>query len=132
VRVLILEDDPFIGLDLMTIVEGEGHQVVRLCDSVAEARGALAAGPDFALLDVEVADGTSYELATLLAARRIPFAFVSGSKRNDLPAHLRAVPFIAKPFLEATIRAALRTEAPARSGMAALCALFGDESVSLA
>jgi len=133
VRVLILEDDPFIGLDLMTIVEAEGHQVVRVCDSVAEARGMLGAKPDFALLDVEVRDGTSYELATLLAARQIPFAFVSGSKRNDLPAHLRTAPFIAKPFMEATIREALpKQRASAGSGLNAICGLIAEERLSVA
>ena len=107
VRVLILEDDPFIGLDLQSIVEAEGHEVVRWCGSVAQAREALGSKLDFVLLDVEVRDGTSYEFAAQLSGRRIPFAFVSGSKRKDVPQHLQGAPFIAKPFMEAAIKGVL-------------------------
>jgi CheY-like chemotaxis protein len=100
-RVLILEDDPFIALDLQAIVEGEGHEVVRVCSAAAEA--ARLRDYDFALLDVDVADGTSYGFATALTKRRIPFAFVSGSRHGDLPAHLRQAAFVQKPFSERSI-----------------------------
>jgi DNA-binding response OmpR family regulator len=105
VRILILEDDPYIALDLQCIVEGEGH-TASVCGAVAEARR-LAGDLDFALLDVDVADGKSYGLACALAERGVPFAFVSGSKPAELPPALRDARFIAKPFLEATIVAAL-------------------------
>ncbi len=100
-RVLILEDDPFIALDLQAIVEGEGHEVVRVCSAAGDA--ARQRDYDFALLDVDVADGTSYGFASVLAERRIPFAFVSGSRRSDMPAHLRQAAFVQKPFSEGTI-----------------------------
>src|SRR5688572_3282179 len=38
VRILILEDDPFIAMDLQAIVEGQGHEVVGAFDTLAEAR----------------------------------------------------------------------------------------------
>jgi CheY-like chemotaxis protein len=103
VRVLILEDDPLIALDLQTIVEGEGHVVIGVCDSLAEARRRLRENIDFALLDIDVADGKSFDLATALHDRRIPFAFVSASARGELPAHLRQAHFIPKPYQEAAI-----------------------------
>ena len=105
-RILILEDDPFIALDLQCIVEGEGH-AASVCGAVAEARRLVADGVDFALLDVDVTDGKSYGLACALAERGVPFAFVSGSKPGELPPALRDARFIPKPFLEATIVAAL-------------------------
>lgn len=105
-RILILEDDPFIALDLQAIVESEGHSAT-VCASVAEACRRLAEGVDFAFLDVDVRDGKSYELATAIGDRCVPFAFVSGSRRDELPVHLRDARFIAKPFMEATIVAAL-------------------------
>src|SRR3712207_1552065 len=80
VRILILEDDPFIALDLQCIVEGEGH-TASVCGAVAEARRlaeGLARDLDFALLDVDVTDGKSYGFACWLAERGVPFAFVSG------------------------------------------------------
>ena len=102
-RVLILEDDPFIAFDLQGIVEGEGHEVVGVHRSVAEARKRLSDIFDFALLDIDVLDGKSFELASALNDRKIPFAFVSGSNRNDLPAKFRDAHFIAKPFSESAI-----------------------------
>jgi DNA-binding response OmpR family regulator len=103
VRVLILEDDPFIALDLQDIVEGEGHEVIGVHRSLADARNGLSEPFEFALLDVDVLDGKSFELASALRERKIPFAFVSGSSRNELPPKFRDAHFIAKPFREAAI-----------------------------
>jgi CheY-like chemotaxis protein len=103
VRILILEDDPFIALDLQAIVEGQGHEVVGVFDTLAEARDHLGDGFDFALLDIDVSDGKSFSLAAALLERRIPFVFVSASRPSELPHHLRGVSFIPKPFEEAAI-----------------------------
>jgi DNA-binding response OmpR family regulator len=105
VRILILEDDPFIALDLQMIVDGEGHATT-LCTSIADARRRLN-DIDFALLDVDVRDGKSFGLGAALRAQGVPFAFVSGSRRGDLPAELRDAPFVAKPFRECEIVACL-------------------------
>src|SRR3954466_2089734 len=102
-RILILEADPFIAWDLQAIVEGEGHEVVVICDSLAEARRGLAEAFDFALLDIDVADGKSFEVASKLNERQIPFAFVSASERSELPPDLRSARFIAKPYHESAI-----------------------------
>lgn len=102
-RILIVEDDPFIALDLQAIVEGEGHSVVRLCSSLADAMRHLVEEFDFALLDVDLGDGKSFEVASRLCERRVPFAFVSASSRSELPSDLRGAVFIAKPYIEATI-----------------------------
>lgn len=103
VRVLILEDDPLIALDLQSIVEGRGHEVVGVCDTLAEGRIRLADGFDFALLDIDLSDGKSFDFASTLSERDIPFAFVSASRRSDVPAHLRGAHFIPKPYAEAAI-----------------------------
>lgn len=105
-RILILEDDPFIALDLQAIVEDEGH-VASVCGSVAQARRWLGHDIDFALLDVDLGDGKSFEVALALHRRAIPFAFVTGSKRSDIPAPLAEAGFIAKPFMQAAILACL-------------------------
>ncbi len=102
-RILILEDDPFIALDLQAIVEEQGHDVVGVFDSLAQARERLRDEFDFALLDIDVTDGKSFEIAAALLERRVPFAFVSASRPCDVPVHLRDASFIPKPFEEATI-----------------------------
>lgn len=102
-RVLILEDDPLIALDLQAIVEGEGHDVVEVCASLASARRRVGDAFDFALLDVDIADGKSYEIASALCDRAVPFAFVSASRPAELPQNLRHACFIPKPYEERTI-----------------------------
>jgi DNA-binding response OmpR family regulator len=102
-RVLILEDDPFIALDLQGIVEAEGHEVVGVHRSLADARRRLSDPFEFALLDIDLLDGKSFEVASALSDRKIPFAFVSGSNRNELPPKFRDAHFVAKPFREAAI-----------------------------
>jgi CheY-like chemotaxis protein len=118
VRILILEDDPFIALDLQAIVEGEGHEVVGTFDSLGEASNYLEDGFDYALLDIDVVDGKSFALAAALLRRRIPFAFVSASRPSELPHHLRHARFIPKPFEEAAIVRSLQVSNPAPSRLA--------------
>ncbi len=102
-RILILEDDPFIALDLAQIVETMGHEIVDVCNCTAAAQRQVDNRVDFALLDIDVRDGKSFPVATALQERGIPYAFVSGSLPDDLPLALRGARFIAKPFSEATI-----------------------------
>lgn len=111
-RILILEDDPLIALDLQGIVEGCGHEVVEVCECIADARRALSRPIDFALLDIDLPDGKSYEVATTLDGAHVPFAFVSGSRRCDLPDHLRHAQFVAKPYAHAAIRNSLQLGQP--------------------
>ena len=97
-RVLILEDDAILALDLETIVCCWTDAEITSCRSVAQAKQALASGCDLALLDVNVEDGTSYEIAAALKERRLPFAFVSGSAASDAPPELHDAAFIPKPY----------------------------------
>lgn len=106
-RILILEDDPLIGLDLLDIVQDCGHEVIGLCDTLAAMKSRLGEHPDFAFLDIDLPDGKSFEIASRLEERHVPFAFVSASRRGDLPDHLRHARFIAKPYMQAAIRNAL-------------------------
>jgi DNA-binding response OmpR family regulator len=102
-RVFILEDDPLIALDLQAIVEGEGHEVVGVHGSLAQARNHLSDAFDFALLDIDLPDGKSFDVASALKERLIPFAFISGSQRGELPAVFRDARFIPKPYRESAI-----------------------------
>jgi len=106
-RILILEDDPLTALDLQCLLEGCGHEIVGVCGTVADAGAQISDGVDFAFLDIDLPDGKSFPLAETLENRRVPFAFVSASRRSDLPATLRHVPFIPKPYQHAAIKRSL-------------------------
>lgn len=117
--VLIVEDDPMIALDLEDIVRSQLRADVVFGESVRTAAPLLDQPLDFALFDVDLKDGKSHDLAATLQRRNVPFAFVSGSRRQDLPRGLQSVPFVPKPYSPAeigrTIReiAARRVHAPA-------------------
>ncbi|WP_081629180.1 response regulator [Methylopila sp. M107] len=102
-RVLILEDDAILALDLATIVTCWTDASITSCRSIAQAKKALAAGFDLALLDIDVEDGKSYELAQTLQDRELPFAFVSGSDATDRPEALKNAAFISKPYMQRDI-----------------------------
>lgn len=102
-RILILEDDPWIATDLQAILEAEGHEIVDTLGSLVEAYQHLDDGFDCALLDIDVIGGKSFGVAEALVERQIPFVFVSASRPSDLPQPLRQAAFIAKPFEERTL-----------------------------
>ena len=102
-RILVVEDDPMISLHLEAMVTQIVDAEVVVSQSTAEAERALLEGIDYAFLDVDVLDGTTYAFATALTDRAIPFAFLSASNREHVPAALRAAPFVAKPYTPSDI-----------------------------
>jgi DNA-binding response OmpR family regulator len=97
-RVLIVEDDSFVALDLELLILQCYPADVVVCPSVRDARRALDNPVDFALLDIDVLDGKTFEVAHALQERATPFVFISGSQPDEVPEGLRNVPFIAKPY----------------------------------
>jgi DNA-binding LytR/AlgR family response regulator len=111
--VLVIEDDPLIALDLSQIIaEATGADVI-VAISVAAAEQQLARGVDFALLDVNVCDETTFALARRLVHQGVSCAFASGASRAIIPDDLKALPFLAKPcrapLVISAVRAALLT-----------------------
>ena len=106
--VLVLEDDPFISMDLEEIVSDVLTADVRVSASVAEARRVIEADVDLALLDIDVKDGKSFPIAAALLARMTPVIFVSGSKPVQVPPPLRSAPFVTKPYAQRDVEAVIR------------------------
>src|SRR5271154_4843468 len=96
-RVLIVEDEPMVAMDLEATVREITSAEIVVVATVSGARRAMAAPLDFAFLNIEVTDGKTFEIALELQRNEVPFVFVSGS-REALPHDLRSAPFIPKPF----------------------------------
>lgn len=100
IRVLIVEDDPFIAMDIESAVAdqlGDGIELI-VVESVAEARRMTAKSLACALLDIDVVGGKTFDVASMLQDIGTPFAFVSGSAPHEVPAALRGARFLRKPF----------------------------------
>ncbi|MFM9849410.1 MAG: response regulator [Hyphomicrobiaceae bacterium] len=105
-RILVVEDEPFVALQLQTDLEGEGHEVIGPASSLAQGlKLAQSEGLDAALVDIRLGGDTSATIADQLLARQIPFAFATGySDSSMLPEHLHAVPRLRKPYALEDVR----------------------------
>jgi DNA-binding NarL/FixJ family response regulator len=106
-RVLIVEDEPLISMTLGDIVEDTLPADVVIKSCVREARGVIDERFDFALLDIDVTNGKTYEIARALDRKNGPYVFVTGSLKENLPADLVDALFIGKPFRDDQIIAAV-------------------------
>ena len=77
--ILIVEDDPFIAIDLQDAMEDAGYDVL---GPVATVRHGLATlqgqVPDVAILDYNLGPETSAKIAERLKDMDIPYIFASG------------------------------------------------------
>ncbi len=107
--VLIVEDDPIIALDFEDRILGFGVKAVRCAASVAHALVMIEErAPDFALLDVGLARGKSFDVADRLMTLKIPFAFVTGYGGDRIDAAYAGRPRLPKPCSSEALLAALR------------------------
>ncbi|WP_421988442.1 response regulator [Roseococcus sp.] len=98
-RLLIVEDEPIIALQMVTVLEKAGAQVVGTAGTIAQALKAIEnVALDGALLDGNLRGLPVQEVAASLTARAIPFAFVSGYGREHLPRGYDEVTILRKPF----------------------------------
>ena len=114
-RILLVEDDPLICLDLETSLEEFGA-VVTAASNVTAAFAALAiAMPDFAVLDFELGAETSEPVAEVVRARNIPFLYLSGhSEHDERFGRWPGVRVLAKPLSTARIARAIEDVLGAR------------------
>lgn len=83
-RVLILEDEPIIALDVEGILTDAGFEVAGTLSTCASAMEWLKANrPDVALLDIDLHDGSCELVAQRLHDLGVPFVVFSGSDPTD-------------------------------------------------
>jgi CheY-like chemotaxis protein len=109
-RVLVVEDEFLIALDIESILEGGGAQV-KTANRVDQALGLIKSdGPfDAAVLDLKLERETSVTVAERLQAQSVPFVFLTGAAGDaSIVAQFRNVPVIGKPFDSETLFSALK------------------------
>lgn len=109
-RVLIVEDEPVIGLDLQTMLDAAGHRVAGIAGSVRSALNLIPKAEfDLALLDLNLAGQSARPVAEALRERKITYICMTGYAAHRLPAALRQQHVLLKPVEPARLLAALET-----------------------
>lgn len=105
-RVLVVEDDYLVALDLGQMLAELG---CRVTGHVADADAATGSLPecDLALLDVNLHGRPSDRLRQALLARGVRIVLVTGYAPSDLPEDTGAVAVLQKPVQPAQLRAVL-------------------------
>ncbi len=110
-RILIIEDEPIIALDIESIVVGMGHEVVGVADTHREAVARAAeTAPDLILADIQLADGSSGVEAVeeILKTAEMPVIFITAYPERLLTGDRVEPPFlITKPFRPEAVEAAI-------------------------
>lgn len=98
-RVLIVEDEAVIALDLAGMIEDLGHVVVKIAGRYDIGLEFAESGQlDLAILDMNVHGVLSFPIAYVLRQRGIPFIFASGYGERGLIDGFRDSRVLTKPY----------------------------------
>jgi CheY-like chemotaxis protein len=108
-RVLVVEDEALIAMEIADALSNAGWEVVGPASSVAQALALLAStGCDAAVLDVNLGNETVEPVARELITSGTPFVAVSGYSRDQQSSLLRNAPLIGKPLKPELLVAEIR------------------------
>ncbi len=97
-RLLVVEDESLIALDLMDRLEMAGGDVAPAVSTEKDALAAVEQGGfDCALLDANLHGRSVQNIAAALTRRGIPFVFITGYGRAGLPPSFQHAPTLSKP-----------------------------------
>jgi len=103
-RILLVEDEAMVAMIIEDTLRDLGCEVVGPISSIERAREAAAKEEvDGAFLDVNLRGELVYPVAEALAARGVPFAFVTGYGESGIDSRFRGAPVLTKPFLPETV-----------------------------
>jgi PAS domain S-box-containing protein len=109
-RLLVVEDELLVSMLIGEILADLGAEVSgpfgRLSDGLTAARSGRFDG---AILDLNLAGQGAEPLADLLAARGVPFVFITGYQRESIDRRFANVPALAKPIDAAALESVLLT-----------------------
>jgi DNA-directed RNA polymerase specialized sigma24 family protein/CheY-like chemotaxis protein len=110
-RVLIIEDEPIIAMDIETIVRDLGHEVTGVAVTRDEAVAlAMEDRPGLVLADIQLADDSSGidAVKDILAEFNVPVIFITAFPERLLTGERPEPTFlITKPFQRSTVKAAI-------------------------
>jgi DNA-binding response OmpR family regulator len=109
VRVLVVEDEAILAIDIADQLTQAGFEVIGPVPSVSKALKLIAgAGCDIAVLDVNLRNETAEPVARELRSRSTPFLFLSAVSRDHLPPEFDNEILLPKPAQSAVLVVALQ------------------------
>jgi len=104
-RILLAEDEGLIALDVESMLQGFGCEVVGPLSELEDILLAIQAQPlDGALLDVNLRGRQVFDILPEFISRNIPVVLTSGYDDASLfPRAFRELPRISKPFDQSTL-----------------------------
>jgi two-component SAPR family response regulator len=115
-RVLIVEDEHIVALDIASKVTTRGGVVIGPVGTVDGALKAIKnSDVDGAIVDINLRGTLGFEVADALADRHIPFVFVTGYDAGAVPARHAEVIRVEKPVTPDFVCRALKAALAARS-----------------
>lgn len=99
-RILVLEDEFLIAMDVEQICRDDGAADVVIARSVADAEAAAASSTfDAAILDLLLGGVSTLPFAATLRQRGVPFVFASGyTDLEEISASFPGVRIVGKPY----------------------------------
>lgn len=120
IRILIVEDEIIIGLDLAEQLTEAGFIVVGIATTANQGLDMLRReGCDAAVLDVNLGDHTSQPVAEQLKVDQVPFVVLTGYTTGQAPEAYNSAPMLPKPIRMDQLLAELRKCTKAGSSGAA-------------
>jgi DNA-binding response OmpR family regulator len=106
--VLIVEDEPIVGLALEDMLESLGWVVIGVAARVQQGLDMIqTTAPAFAILDVNLHGEQSYPIADALADRGVPYIFATGYGDTAHPVRHQQVLTLTKPYSLQNVRDAI-------------------------
>ena len=98
-RILIVEDEFIVANSLEMLLRTAGAEIVGLVACIEEALSLIESGAqiDIATVDMNLRGKSAGPIADALAARDVPFVFMTGADDNPLFARYPHVPRCTKP-----------------------------------
>ncbi|RVD46774.1 response regulator, partial [Mesorhizobium sp. M8A.F.Ca.ET.023.02.2.1] len=100
-KVLIVEDEALLAMELESLVQDAGHSVVGWATSLAEAREVVdSTRADIAFVDIHLTDGpTGIDVAEYIDDRKNSMVVFMTANPKRIPDHFAgAIGVIAKPY----------------------------------
>lgn len=117
-RILIIEDEALVAMELGFVLEDLGHEVVAACADAETARGlTLETDIDLALVDIHLSDGpTGIALGRELAQRGVTVVFMTANPGMVCDGVAGTIGVLSKPTDERAVQMAVAYALRRRAG----------------